>query len=248
MVKAINVLIIEDELISQKIISKSLMNWGFNVSGYASTTDEAIMLLDEVSFDIALVDIYLGDKPSGLALGKLIRQKYDKPFIFLTSVVDPQLINAAILANSSCYLTKPFTSESLFVSIKTALNQFSEMFESRASEKIESTNLFFFAKNGKHLKRIEWEDVVCLRSDRNYTKVITKNDELYMIRCSLNNAISHVIPFNIRHKFVQINRAEVIQIKYIEELVDNTVIIASKEFGVTDGYIKHLKAKLNIIL
>jgi DNA-binding LytR/AlgR family response regulator len=237
----VHVLVIEDNPSWQKIITKSLKLWDCTIIAYANNLDEAITVLDRVDFDIALIDIYLEDKPSGLVLGKLIRQKYNKPFIFLTSGVDPKLMNEAMLTDSSSYLTKPFSPESLFMSMKSAVNQFN-------GNQDDATPSFFFVKNGKHLKRIEWRNVVCLRSDRNYTQVITKHNELYMIRSSLNNALSILIPAEIRSRFAQINRAEALQIDYIKELTDSTVIINKQVFDISEGYIKKLKQRLNIIL
>ncbi len=247
MYKNINVLIVEDDAIWQKIISTAITDAGFSIAGLAKNLDDALLLIDNIHFDIALVDIFIGDQSSGLTLGKVIRQKYNKPFIFVTGAVDSSIYDAAILANSSCYLTKPFSMESLILNIRNTVHQFNKQLELSKSIQSNNTDLFFFAKSGKQLKRIEWRDVICLRSDRNYTKVITQYDELFMIRCSLQNALSHIIPASIRTNFLQINRAEVLQVSHIKELVNNTVIINSKEFEVTDGYIKNFKEKINII-
>lgn len=246
--KETTVLIIEDDNIYQKILSSAILNAGFKIAGCANSMDEALVLLDQAEFDIALVDIYLGDHSSGLTLGKLIRQKHHKPFIFISGTAEQNMLEAALDANCSCYLTKPFSIESLVQNIKNTLNQTENISKNQDQKSTDSSNTFFFAKSGKLLKRIEWNDVVCLKSDRNYTKVITKNGELFMIRCSLQIAFSHVIPIILQSNFVQINRAEVIQINYIKEFINSTVIVDNMEFTVSENYIKNLKSMLNIIL
>ena len=243
----INVLIIEDDPSWQKIIKKSLEKWGCTVC-VCGEIAKAIIMLDEFEFDIAVVDIYLGHDPSGLVLGKLIRQKYNKPFIFLTNNVDPKLMSEAILAKSSSYLSKPFTAESLFISIKNALTGFDGFSEQRHANQVEDANPFFFVKNGMHLKRIEWRDVVCLRSDRNYTKVITKSDGMFMIRCSLQKTLFNKIPPVIRSHFAQVNRGEAVQVNFIDGLTDHTITTQSMYLKVSEGYLKDLKQKLNIIM
>ncbi len=246
--KNINVLIVEHDSKWQRILVNALSKDGFTISGCATNLEDAHLLVESIKFDIALVDTHIGDQADGLALGNIIRQKYHKPFIFITGALDPDLFDTAILTNSSCYLTKPFADETLLLNIRNAVNQFNITNELNTANDSNNTNHFFFAKNGNQYKRIEWHEVVCLQSDRNYTKVITNKDELYMIRCSLQNAMKEVIPVNIRPNFLQINRAEVFQIGYIKKIINNTVVIDSKEFEVTDGYIKNLKQKLNIIL
>jgi DNA-binding LytR/AlgR family response regulator len=245
--KNISVLIVEDDIIWQKIISSAIVDAGYQVASIAKNMNEALLLINNLDFDIALVDIFLGDQSSGLILGKVIRQKYNKPFIFITSSVDTTILDAALLANPSCYLTKPISKDALILNIKNSIYQFNQLLALSNSLEVNKNDLFFFAKNGKQLKRIEWRDVICLKSDRNYTKVITQIEENYMIRCSLQNAITHVIPNSLRTHFLQINRAEVLQVSHIKEIINNTVIINSKEFEVSENYIKNFKQKINII-
>lgn len=246
--KDTTVLIIEDDNIYQKILSSAILNAGFKIAGCANSLEEALILLNEREFDIALVDIYLGDHSSGLTLGKLIRQKHNKPFIFISGTAEQNMLEAALDANCSCYLTKPFSIDTLVQNIKNSLNQNENIVKGKNQKTIDSANTFFFAKSGKFLKRIEWIDVVCLKSDKNYTKVITKNGELFMIRCSLQIAFSHVIPANLQSNFVQINRSEVLQLNYIKEFINNTIIVDNMSFDVTENYVKNLKSMLNIIL
>jgi response regulator of citrate/malate metabolism len=243
----IKILIIEDDSIWQKIISASVSEAGFYIAGIAKNMNDALLLIDNVDFDIALVDIFFGDQSSGLTLGKVIRQKYNKPFIFITGSIDSGIIETALLANPSCYLTKPIGKEALQLNIRNSIFQYNQLIELSNSVQPDKTDFFFFAKSGKQLKRIEWKDVICLQSDRNYTKVITQNEEHYMIRCSLQNAMTHVIPNTLRGQFLQINRAEILQISHIKELINNTVIINAREYEVTDNYIKNFKLKINII-
>ncbi len=247
MLNEINVLIIEDDLAWQKIISQVLQEAGFNVAAIAKNLDDALLLIDNIQFDIALVDIFIGDYSSGLTLGKVIRNKYNKPFIFVTGTVDNEILEFALISNPSCYLPKSFTKESLVINIRNSIHQHNLLIELTKSVQPDSSDTFFFAKSGKQLKRIEWRDVICLQSDKNYTRIITYTDDMYMIRCSLQNALSHIIPINIRQNFIQINRGEAIQISHINKLIHNTVIINNKEYEISERYVKAFKLKLNII-
>jgi DNA-binding LytR/AlgR family response regulator len=241
----ISVIIIEDEEIWSTQLELCLKDLGFNIAGIYSSAAEALANIGKLDFDIALLDINMEGHNVGITLGKMIHYTFHKPFIFITGSINMNTAAEAIEAKPSAYLIKPVNDTSLFIAINTALNNFHQHSNALPTE---NNNDFFFIKAGNRYKKIEWADVVALQSERKYTKVLLKNDaSVYLLNSTLKKAKEVLIPLDRKNKFVQINRAEIVNIDHIDTLKEYTVFINHMQFEATDSYIKELKTALHII-
>lgn len=101
------ILIIEDELAIQKILSEPLTFAGYKVTT-ASDGLEGINLFHKQNFDLVLLDIML-PKIDGYTVCEMIRQESQIPIIILTALdtEDAQIKGFDKLADD--YITKPFS-------------------------------------------------------------------------------------------------------------------------------------------
>jgi DNA-binding LytR/AlgR family response regulator len=242
----ISVLVIEDEETWAHQITYDLKQFGFTVSACVDTVEDALPAITANNFDIALLDINLNGKNSGIALGKLISQTIKKPFIFITGSVNDSIIADAADALPSAFLTKPFNPASLFISIQGAIHHFSAG-QNAAPDNNEPEINSFFVKLGNKYVRVDWGNVVCLRSDKNYTTIISSDNNTYMIRSTLQKTLQHLVPAPLKNNFVQISRGDVINKAFIKEVVDDEAITQHHTFSVTEAYLKNLKQQLNVI-
>ncbi len=115
------IFLVEDD----KAISKNLMlllqSEGFAVSR-ASTQGEAICMLAEGRFDMALVDISLPDG-AGFAVCTEIKQTQNIPVIFLTASGDEASVVTGLNMGADDYITKPFRPRELIARIRAALRK-----------------------------------------------------------------------------------------------------------------------------
>lgn len=242
----ISVLLIEDEEVWARTMQISLADFGFEIAAVASTVEEALPALNAMNYDIVLLDIHLNGANSGIELAKLLHTHYHKPFIFVTSSLNSHSLQDAITANPSAYLIKPINPASLFVTIHSAIHNFTQ--QQTATATVENNYDSFFIKQGNKYKKIDWKDVICLISEKNYTRVFTSRDNSeYLIRSSLQKAMQYIIPASMRSKFAQVNRAEIVQLSYVEELAGDVLTAGNKTFYITEAYHKDLKKSLNII-
>lgn len=100
------VVIIEDEMFALMHLKKVVTSLGFDV---VATFYNAEDFLNEVNwnFDIAIVDIFLSGKLTGIDIAKKLRKK-QKPFIFLTANQDSNTVKEAAKLAPAAYLSKPF--------------------------------------------------------------------------------------------------------------------------------------------
>ncbi len=243
-----SVLIIEDEEVWINILSASLLDVGYTVSGTASTYSSALQLLATAEYDVVLLDINLDRKNSGIELGKIIHDKYKKPFIFITSNVGSDQVKEAIEARPSAYLTKPVHIASLVGTIQIALNNFTNHVVPHTSMVAEEEFPFLFVKNGSKYKKLLWKDIVYLRSDKNYTCIYNATDKVeYFIRSTLPKTLQYILPQRLHREFVQVNRAEAVQLCYVTEINNEEIKTPYRSIQITPGYTKELKKLIPIL-
>ncbi|BAV08030.1 sensory transduction regulatory protein [Filimonas lacunae] len=219
---------------------------GFEIAAIATNVAEALPALNALNYDIVLLDIHLNGANSGIEIGKMLHTNFHKPFIFVTSSLSTHSLQEAVTANPSAYLIKPINPASLFVTIHSAIHNFTQ--QKTVTEQSDDSYESFFIKQGNKYKKIDWKDVICLVSEKNYTRVLTARDQgEYLIRSSLQKALQFIIPAPLRGRFVQVNRAEVIQLSFVEELTGDVLKAGSKTFNITEAYHKEVKKSLNII-
>lgn len=245
--QTISILIIEDEEIWATQLEMSLKGLGFDITAVYDNAEDALLNLPKLDFDIALLDININGKNMGIELGKIINAVYKKPFIFITGSIDKHTVAEAVAANPSAYLIKPTNDTSLFIAIQKAIENFGKHAAAQTAidnDKYDS----FFIKLGNRYKKISWNDVVALASDKKYTRVLLVNDAAeYFINNTLPKTIQYILPETIRHQFVQINRAEIINTKHILEIKGGIIKTPTHQFEATDNYIKAVRQVLHIV-
>ncbi len=241
----IQILIIEDDPISADSMVAILDSFGFIIKGVAHTIEMALHLLNKENFDIALVDIELNGSKSGLEIGTMLNNLYRLPYIFITGFSDIEIIKEAVKSNPAAYLQKPISPATLFACIQTAIQNFNT--EQQASAKENNNADFFFIKVRNKLKRIEWKNVVLLTSSDNYTVLTLIDKTEYYLRSSLAMTIKFQIPKHLQQCFLQVNRAEVVQLNFITEIFEEEIITPIKKVIITKSFLKEVKQKLKIV-
>jgi len=98
-----NILIVEDEPIIAKDIQSYIVNLNYNVIGKM-----ALDILHARQVDLVLLDIHIGGSRDGIDIAEIINEKYDIPFIYLTSFSDETTLDRAKTTKPYGYIVKPF--------------------------------------------------------------------------------------------------------------------------------------------
>jgi two-component system, response regulator PdtaR len=105
---ALKVLVVDDEALIADYLAMLLEDSGHRVVGPAQSCDEALRLLESAAADVALVDIKLKGKASGIDLAHELRRRHRLPFIFITGSGDPTTRQRAEAAQPVAFILKPF--------------------------------------------------------------------------------------------------------------------------------------------
>jgi PAS domain S-box-containing protein len=114
------IFIVEDEKIVALDIAASLRSLGYDVSGMASSGQEAIDKIKKNVPDLILMDIRLKGNIDGITTAESIRSEYDIPIIYLTAYADENTLERAKRTEPYGYLLKPYEKRVLHSTIEMA--------------------------------------------------------------------------------------------------------------------------------
>lgn len=118
--KKLKILIVEDEALIAKDIEFSLKQLDYTVIGIAYNSMTALDMIHNRKPDLVLLDIELNSEKTGVEIAEILNEKYQIPFIYLTSFSDPETIDSVKKTLPFGYILKPFSERELFSSIELA--------------------------------------------------------------------------------------------------------------------------------
>jgi len=123
--KAVRVLIAEDEPIVRMDLKEILESQGYEVVGEASDGQVAIELARKLKPDVIIMDIRMPNL-DGIEAANILTQENIAPIIFLTAYSDRELVEKAKEVGVVAYIVKPFKESDLFPAIEIAIARFKE--------------------------------------------------------------------------------------------------------------------------
>lgn len=218
MIMKLRCLIIDDEFLARKRLSKLLTSYEDTIAivGECRNGTDALEKIALKEPDLIFLDIQMPDMDGFTVLSKLKQL----PHVIFTTAYD-QFALKAFEINAVDYLLKPFDEERLAIAIEriTALHkqQKASVLEHQLKKLLhvyESPNTSFLneitlVKNGRTVS-IFTDDVICFKSDGNYVSIITeKNATLY--RKTLSTLYNDLD----KNQFLRIHRSIIINAVYI---------------------------------
>lgn len=241
MEQPIKILIVEDNVIIADDMQSMLEEIGYEVVGNVIVYEQAVEVLKKTPVDLALIDIMLASKKTGIDLGKHIREAYNIPFIFVTSNSDRATVESAKKVKPNGYLVKPFEQQDLYTSIEIALSNFnyskkenSKVTAGTVEENTASSSVLkdsIFVKKQHLYYRIQFEDIQFIKADNVYLEVNTV-DKKFLVRSPLKDYLEK-LP---RNKFYRAHKSYIVNVDHIDAVnskdivINNTLIPISKDF------------------
>ncbi|MGN6466126.1 MAG: response regulator [Rhizobiaceae bacterium] len=111
----LKVLIIEDEALLAMELEDLVQESGHTVVGWATSSREALDLVDTVEADVAFVDVHLVDGPTGTAVADHIHKNRRSMVVFLTA--NPKRVPDDF-AGAVGVIAKPYTMSGLISALR----------------------------------------------------------------------------------------------------------------------------------
>lgn len=122
--KAVRVLIVEDEYILARNLREGLEFFGYQVLGIVDSGEAAIEKAIELRPSIILMDIWIRGELDGIQAAERIWQQLQIPVIYVTGHSDQSTVERATLTFPFGYVLKPIREKELYVAIQTALSRY----------------------------------------------------------------------------------------------------------------------------
>ena len=244
----INVLIVEDTPEQSHILSQILNDNNFHVAGIAQTFKEAVAQFYEKDIDIAIIDIFLDQRPDGIAFAEFIdaQPNTTKPFIFLTSSTSREIFNRAKLTKPYSYIIKPCNELELLYAVETALEKFYGQEDAFSAEE-ENTIIsqeHLFIKKGKSLKKVQVNEIIYIEVEEKYCNIITEKEK-FVILISLVK----VLEMLDETKFYRTHRNFIVNLQKVEEIVpsDNLIVLSGNHKATLSDTYKDIIKKIRTL-
>lgn len=255
----VKVLVVEDEAIIADALIAMISKMGYECIGSAFVAEKALEMVTERKPDVILLDIRLKGEKTGIWLAQQIKKELDIPYIFMTSFSDKKTVEQAASTIPYGYLVKPVKYENVFAAIATALIRFSYEKKERSSP-TQSEDVTSSAKIlSEETSAIRIKDVLFVKDEYQYVKVtladidFIKSDGNYVeIHCGSNKKVIKETLKNFESRldsadFFQVHRSYIVNLKKIERIGGNYLIVNHTEVPVTKEKRDELFIMLNAL-
>jgi len=116
-------MIVDDEAAITTQLEERLTLMGYEITGSASSCQEAVEMARRTRPDIILMDIVMPGRKDGIDAAEIIKAELDIPVIFLTAYADQKFIDKARIVEPFGYIVKPFHEREIKATIEIALHK-----------------------------------------------------------------------------------------------------------------------------
>ena len=123
---AVKILIVENNNSVAQDLQKRLKNFGYEVVGICTSSDDAMQSIKILSPEMIIMNIRLQRGTDGIKTGELVRLKHDVPVIYMTEFAGQTTLRQAKSTGPFGYIFIPFTDKQIFTTLEIASmrNQF----------------------------------------------------------------------------------------------------------------------------
>lgn len=226
--KSLNILILEDNLITATAIEETLENEGHNVTDITRNMTEVRLSLARETPDLAIVDIRLEDsRHSGIEIVQNLLKHHPMPIIYLTAETNSPLVEEAMRSYPAAYMIKPFRAEELIIQVELAYINY-HLSAGYADTTKAAESVFLPTDQGRGHIRITKKDVVYMRANGAYVEVFIDTDHgLRSHMFSMN--LGHLVSFFPPERFFRISRSLVVNLDCVERIEKNQLYVGMME-------------------
>lgn len=123
------ILVVEDEGILAMGLKRKLERLGYEITGLATTGQEAIELSNMNKPDLVLMDIVLRGDMDGIETAKELIKQHNTALIYITAYSDEDILKRVMLTEPYAYIVKPLRESELKANIDIALYKHSQGIE-----------------------------------------------------------------------------------------------------------------------
>ena len=119
-----NIVIVEDEVITQRYLQDILSQHNVHVSGCFDNASDTLEGIKNIECDMILMDINIKGPVDGIQLAKIILETHILPVIFITAHNDDATLEELLELAPYGFIGKPFSSKEILVTLRIAYKRY----------------------------------------------------------------------------------------------------------------------------
>lgn len=119
-----NIVIVEDEVITQRYLQDIFAQHKVNVSGCFDNAVDTLEALKSLNCDMILMDINIKGPVDGIQLARKILETHTLPVIFITAHNDDATLEELLELAPYGFIGKPFSSKEILVTLRIAYKRY----------------------------------------------------------------------------------------------------------------------------
>lgn len=232
-----NILITVNEEITYEYLKSTILSFSYAKSYSASTYEESLAIINEISIGLVIIDLSGANKTSGVSFAELIHYGYKLPFMFITSDSNELIVNRTKSLYPKGYLLKPFTRDSVRVALEICLSRIEKENRVISTQLTES----IFLKEENTYQKIPFENVLWVNAHNRKVIINTKNGE----QIEQNNSLEMIYKSLPAHLFFKTHRSYIVNLTKIDAVNKNFVLIGEHFIPISDIKYKEFVSRIN---
>lgn len=229
-----NVIIVDDEPLAIEVIETYLSQFPeLKLKAKCSNAVEAFEALESAEIDLMFLDIQM-PQISGIDFLKSLK---NPPKVIFTTAFSNFAVEGFEL-NAVDYLLKPFSLERFSKAVQKFLEIYTKK-ENKTTLLSEDEPDYIFVKADKKLIKVRFEDIFYVEGLKDYVMLHTPTGRIVTLQTM--KSLEEKLPSDI---FIRVHRSYIVNLKLIELLEANSVLVNKKKIPIGKNYKDEL---LNVI-
>ncbi len=241
---AVQVLVVEDDMIVGAHISMVLAEAGYGVLGLMPTGEAALAQISASPPDLILMDVNLKGKLDGIETATHIYERFQIPVIFLTANADEVTFNRAKAAFPHAFINKPFQPQALLRAIELVVQRIQDgtapMHQAgpAAQPPISADHVFVRDKN--RMVKIQMADIQYVEAERNYCRIHT-SQRAYLLSVPMKTVEERLDKL----AFVRTHRSFMVNLSAVESFDESYLYLGEQAIPLSKAFKEPVLQRLN---
>lgn len=227
MTDTMRLVIVEDDPLIAFDIRDIVSEFGHKVVDVFHSPDE-FKQSNIIDFDLALLDINMGNGRDGIELGTYLHKKLKKPCIFITSYFDKETVHHAREADPLAYILKPYEEHDIIANLELSKNKIKPQISA-------NNNTPIFVKHGGKLIKIVPKKVSVVQAYDMYTHLFIDGK-----RITASQTLKQVEKLFSNYNFIRVHKSFMVNMDAIDGICDDEILIGDQRVPVGRTYKKDL--------
>ena len=240
----INVVIVVQSESFGEMLSKALSDFGRHVDQVFYSGEEALAQINIENPSVIFMEINSGTAERDMSNAVKLFRQTNAQFIFITNSKDKLIRKVGVFdANAIYFLKKPLNHVDMVTAVDLAERNYRESEGISKSPDSQSPDQVFI-RDGNIFKRFSVRDIIYIRAEGSYSKLVTANHHTYLFSENLSFLEEKLSFFK---DIVRIHRTYLINLNYIDKIQENRLWIDDEEIPVGKTYRQILRDKVRFL-